>query len=124
MDWIINKYFFGNKDIFGKNPTLIRLSDIPILNYVKVKKGVRVYCKDDKEYWQKRDERLTNQRLIKYRKSLYKKQEGKCTYCDYPILPSDKLQVHHIIPKAEGGTNSHSNLMLTHAECHRELHNI
>ncbi|MDE0400616.1 MAG: group II intron reverse transcriptase/maturase [Candidatus Poribacteria bacterium] len=122
MDWIINKYFFENKDVFGNNPSLIKLSDIPILNYVKVKKNVRVYCKDDREYWQKRDERLMSQRFMKYRKSLYKKQKGKCTECSYPLLPTDKLHVHHIIPKAEGGTNSHSNLTLTHAECHRELH--
>ena len=55
LKWIINNYF--TDEVFGKNPSLIWLSDIPIINYVKVKKGVRVYNSKDTEYWQKRDKR-------------------------------------------------------------------
>ena len=112
MDWIINRYFTKETNkTFGKVFPLIKLSDTPILNYIKVKKGVRVYCKTDVDYWQKRDERAMNQQLLKHRRHLYTKQKGKCSECDYPLLP-----------KAFGGNDSYSNLQLLHAECHREIH--
>ena len=122
LDWIINNYFTDNKSVFGKNPSLIKVSDIPILNYVKVRKGVRVYNSKDAEYWQKRDERLMSQQLVKYRRYLYERQKGVCPKCNYPLLPTDDLHTHHILPKASGGSNSYSNLTLIHAECHREIH--
>ena len=121
-DWVLDRYFTDNRNVFGKNPSLVWLSDTPILNYVKVKKGIRVYCKFDKEYWQKRDKRSMYQKLMRWRKAHYKRQDGKCTQCHYPLLPTDTLHMHHIIPKAQGGDNSYSNLTLIHAECHRELH--
>lgn len=34
----------------------------------------------------------------------------------------EPLHVHHLVPRADGGTDSISNLMLLHEECHYSVH--
>ena len=122
--WVVDKYFNFNDNLFlfGDTIPLIRLSSIPILNHIKVKKGVRVYCKNDSDYWVKRDKLNMYRKLMKHRSALFKKQNGKCAYCGSTILTTEISHVHHVLPKALGGTDNYSNLQLLHAECHRELH--
>ena len=52
------------------------------------------------------------------------KQKGICpgcyTYLD-PLKP-DILDLHHVIPKKEGGTDKFNNLRLLHEHCHYESH--
>jgi len=42
----------------------------------------------------------------------------KCQQCDV----TSNLQIHHIIPKSKGGTNTLNNLITLCAKCHKELH--
>lgn len=48
--------------------------------------------------------------------------EAKCGFCSQLILNTDSLNVHHIQPRSEGGSDHESNLTPTHAECHRQWH--
>ncbi len=126
--WIMSKYFtqrnINEKSLyFGKdNLHLFRLSDIPIQRFIKVSKGKRVYSQDDVEYWKERDKKQLLRSLHRTRKIMFKKQKGLCPHCETPLAFDDKLHTHHVIPKAQGGTDRQSNLNLLHAECHRELH--
>lgn len=126
--WILNRYYTvkdkGKSLHFDcENLTLLRLGEIPIERYVKVEKGKRVYNKADNEYWEKRERKLMYRTLYEStRKSLYRKQKGICSQCKIPFNLSDKMDVHHIIPKASGGSDKQGNLRLLHAECHREIH--
>lgn len=45
---------------------------------------------------------------------------GVCETCGHDNY--NILQVHHRVPKAEGGTDALSNLMLLCPNCHREIH--
>ena len=65
---------------------------------------------------------LLNSGLERSAKTLYKKQKGICPQCEIPFCLDDKWEIHHVIPKAQGGTDEQSNLRLLHAECHREIH--
>ena len=123
--WVLNRYFVKKGKSFHfqvEKETITNLSKIPIRRHIKVKQGKRVYNQNDISYWEKREEQLMEVRLFHKHKTLYKKQKGLCPECDTPLLFEDNLHIHHVKPKAQGGSNSHSNLKLIHAECHREIH--
>jgi RNA-directed DNA polymerase len=125
VKWIFNNLFKQRRKslYFETDDTqLIRLTTFSIVNHPKVAKGKRVYCKEHADYWEKREYRLMFNRLFSIHKTLYKKQKGNCSQCNYPFALHDDLHIHHIIPKADGGTDEQSNLSLLHADCHHDLH--
>lgn len=48
--------------------------------------------------------------------------ETQCGFCFQPILNSDSLNIHHVQPRSEGGSNHKSNLTPSHVQCHRDWH--
>ena len=136
VDWIMDKYFSKRPNhkayYFGKINPLFRLSSIPIRKerFIKVKSGRRVYNRKDAEYWIKREKQNAYNQLLGdgSTSKLFKRQKGVCHHCNTPISAYDienrLVHAHHVIPKAQGGSNSYSNLRLMHAECHREIHSI
>lgn len=48
----------------------------------------------------------------------YVAQNGRCFWCQRFTLPS-QLTRDHVIPKADGGGNDWSNLILAHKECNQ-----
>lgn len=46
-----------------------------------------------------------------------------CRFCGSKGSKKNPLQVHHIIPKSEGGANSLKNCMLLCQNCHTLIHN-
>ena len=48
--------------------------------------------------------------------------EVNCGFCSQPILNSDSLNIHHVHPRSEGGSDHESNLTPAHEECHRQWH--
>jgi RNA-directed DNA polymerase len=132
VDWILDKYFSKRPKrkswYFGKEYQLFLLSTHPLERFTKVKNGRRVYNRKDAEYWKKRQEQQAKHQLLGDGRlsKLFKKQKGVCHYCHTPISASDiekrQVETHHLKPKAQGGSNSYSNLRLIHAECHRDIH--
>jgi RNA-directed DNA polymerase len=49
-------------------------------------------------------------------------QEGKCLVCGQPLTLEEGWHVHHLLPRAKGGTDWLSNLVLLHPNCHRQVH--
>lgn len=49
---------------------------------------------------------------------LLKKQKGKCAWCGHYIMPEDQVEVDHIKPRSEGGSDKYTNLQLLHQHCH------
>lgn len=45
----------------------------------------------------------------------------KCKLCN---KESNSLEVHHIVPRARGGTNDKNNLIKICIECHGKAHNV
>ena len=54
---------------------------------------------------------------LSIRKRLYIKARGRCENCN----TNKKLDVHHIIPRKQGGCNSIHNLRLFCKDCHNNL---
>jgi len=57
--------------------------------------------------------------------SLQEKQGGLCPLCGGSLIDADwdePIHVHHLVPRSEGGSDTITNLMLLHEECHYAAH--
>lgn len=48
--------------------------------------------------------------------------EGKCQICDLDV--EELLEIHHILPLSEGGTNEWHNLSVLCPTCHKVVHSF
>ena len=52
------------------------------------------------------------------RKSIYRRDGYRCALCDNPRF----LQIHHVVPRGQGGTDSPHNLITLCSDCHALAH--
>ncbi len=55
--------------------------------------------------------------------SLYIAQRGKCAVTKEPLLFGD-MEVHHIVPKSNGGKDNYGNLVLVTGDVHKLIHAV
>ena len=129
--WIKDKYFLTIENrawVFGcwsqdkTLRTLLKISDIPIQRFTKIKGEANPYDPQWEIYMENRSIKLIEKKLTGFRKKLWIKQEGKCLHCKLPICEEYKWHVHHKIPRCKGGRSTLENLVLLHPACHRQLH--
>lgn len=136
LRWIKNRYFIqhqGRKWVFGTRMvegrkerliTLVHASATPIRRHIKIKGEANPYDPRWTHYFMERRSRnmkgdLQGQtRLLR----LWDMQNGICPNCGEPITKETGWHIHHIRPKAHGGTDQLSNLQLLHPNCHRQTH--
>ncbi|MGI9452162.1 MAG: HNH endonuclease signature motif containing protein [Geminicoccaceae bacterium] len=105
---------------------LVRASDTPICRHTKIKGAANPFDPVWEPYFEKRlslimkDSLRGRQRLL----HLWRAQKGKCPNCHEPITKNTGWHVHHILPKAQGGTDNLANLILLHPNCHRQVHSL
>ena len=124
--WCTKRYFKDNH-FRDKNANMAKMGRIPIKRYTKVRKDVRVYNKEDKDYWHKREFMNALDSIYSYEFiKLFRDQKGLCEYCKKEITKDDiqsyNIHKHHQKPQIEGGEKELSNLRLIHQDCHREIH--
>jgi RNA-directed DNA polymerase len=127
LKWWIEKTYYltvkGDRWVFGTpNAYLPKASWTPIMRHVMVKHD---YSPDNgslSDYWEhrlkQRMERLQNAK----QRQLARYQRGKCPNCHDALDNGEELHVHHVIPRARGGTDALSNLALMHLYCHQQQH--
>ncbi|MGF1540572.1 MAG: group II intron reverse transcriptase/maturase [Pleurocapsa sp.] len=94
---------------------LTRHSDVKIVRHIKVRGNKSPYD-GDFTYW---SNKLRTYPLISKKVStLLKKQQGKCNLCKLTFTSQDILEIDHIKPRSQGGTDSYKNLQLLHRHCH------
>lgn len=97
----------------------VKFTEVPkTVKYIAPYKGATWL--DDKEYWDKRD--LIN--LSPRKRALFKKQKGICPLCKRLMDADEELETHHVKPKALGGKDKNSNVILVHAQCHLIHHDM
>ena len=95
--------------------TLTNHSDIKIVRHVKVR-GKKSPFDGDFVYW---SQRLSTYPETSTRvRNLLKKQKGTCAICKLSFTSQDILEVDHIKPRSQGGSDTYKNLQLLHRHCH------
>jgi RNA-directed DNA polymerase len=62
---------------------------------------------------------LTGRGTARY---LWVEQDGRCLVCDQSLRLEEGWHVHHLLWRSHGGTDQIENLVLLHANCHRQVH--
>ena len=123
----------GDRWVFYDRNTenqLIKMSKIPIVRHVKVRRDVRIYDSKATEYWDEREISKTRNSIYGSvsLERLFKRQKGKCSYCkglfNQEDVQESTIHKHHLKPRSAGGDWKLSNLRLLHTECHISLHGL
>lgn len=98
-----------------KNPYLLEDQEYFVKSRGAGSRGLRV--KRAGEYM---DFNVTYSKLYKKPRNAGRRaQKGLCTICSEVLEFTDKLEVDHIKPLSQGGSNRISNKRLVHLSCHR-----
>jgi RNA-directed DNA polymerase len=103
---------------------LVKASDTPIKRHVKIKGTANPYDPEFETYFEERlglsmkESLRGNNRL----KVLWYAQDGLCPKCGEKITKDTGWNLHHVLPKAQGGDDNMNNLELLHPNCHRQHH--
>ncbi len=135
--WVKSKYFsrVGSRSwVFAANSlnsegvmvkrSLVKASDTKIGRYVKIKGEANPFDPQWETYFEDRlGNKMTNSERGR-RKLLYLwwGQDKRCEQCNQLITKETGWHIHHRVPRAQGGTDSYSNLALLHPNCHRQRH--
>lgn len=105
---------------------LVQASDIKIRRHTKIKGGANPFDPQWFEYFEQRNT-LKMQNNLKWQKrafELWLNQDGKCVICCQPITIESGWHKHHLIRRADGGSDAPSNKVLLHRNCHRQVHSL
>ena len=136
--WVKDKYFITMENrnwVFSTNLTkgeggtrmlkLILASDTKIIRHVKIKSNANPFDPAQENYFEKRlGERMNSGSVpgrVKWLRLWWRQDKG-CPSCHGKITEETGWNIHHVIPKCEGGRDNISNLVMLHPNCHRQLH--
>ena len=135
--WIKEEYFkrFGDRDwVFtgswrddkGKSHPicLMNAGRVKIIRHVKIRGEANPYDLAWEGYleerlFQRMVMTLAGRTQIGY---LWKIQQGRCPNCGELLREEEPWHLHHRIRRIDGGGDGLDNLMLLHANCHRQRH--
>ncbi len=135
--WVKSKYFMrdGLRNwVFGttvdddkgekRSVSLVKASDTMIKRHVKIKGTANPYDPEFETYFEERlglsmKENLRGNNRLKV---LWYAQDGLCPNCGEKITKDTGWNLHHVLPKAQGGEDKMANLELLHPNCHRQHH--
>ena len=131
--WIRQRYFTtqaGNHWVFTAINSkqqliqLFRAATLPIQRHIKIRAQANPYDPDHERYFEQRLMKKWASGSIGSRRAqrLWQSQQGHCTHCGHLITEDGRWEIHHRIPRHQGGPDTLDNLILLHRTCHRQLH--
>lgn len=131
--WIRKKYFksvetrnwvFQSMAPSGQQFTLLYANDTPIKRHTKIKAECNPFDPAWETYLEQRLERAWKDSVKGRRKlmSLWVRQKRTCPMCKQHITHETGWNIHHVVERHKGGSDSLENLVLLHPNCHRQLH--
>jgi RNA-directed DNA polymerase len=110
---------------------LFDITKVHIRRHVKIKGDLNPYDPQWEDYLAQRASSVWTLRytLRSIKGRLWEIQQGRCPVCGQPLLSGDEreadgsgVDLHHIVRKADGGSDDLVNLQLLHPACHRQVH--
>lgn len=119
--WIHSKYIFKTSTHswqIGIKSTMLILypTNVKSIKTAAMKVNINPYV--DKEYFEKRYKILD---VEKFRKTIYIKHGYKCAACGELLGDTEQIDLHHIVPRSEGGKYTVSNILPLHKTCHESV---
>ena len=137
LKWVKNKYFQRIKGVDWtfccktegrrrkeKLLCLYSVGSTPIVRHIKVKGTYSPFDAELTDYWEKRRTGIGKNRWAKGSKyeTIAKQQNWKCPGCGESLFNGEEIEVHHIVPVNQGGSDDSENLIHLHKACHKQEH--
>jgi RNA-directed DNA polymerase len=137
VTWIKNKYFPRHKgqewaflctkldrERQEKEVILYDIAKTPIVRHIKVKGSNSPDDPEQQEYWENRKTKEGKAFWAKGSKceQIAKRQSYKCPNCGDFLFNGEELEIHHIVPVKQGGSDNMDNLVHLHKGCHKQVH--
>jgi RNA-directed DNA polymerase len=97
---------------------LMNLGEIPIITMRPLKLDRNPYKPLDIEYYNNRKIKLIE---AKFRATIYKDAKQECSICKGSLHNGEAVELHHIIPRSDGGKYSKGNIIPLHKICHQQV---
>jgi RNA-directed DNA polymerase len=113
---------FGDKRI---GAYMLKFSWFNIERHAMVTKTASPDDPELKDYWEKRWKTVAKSEATRFNKTKEKvanRQGYKCTICGESLFNEEPIDLHHIIPRSEGGKDEIRNLVWVHQYCHHKIH--
>lgn len=99
-------------------------ADVAIVRHVKIRGNANPYDLRFEEYFEARstlkmEKHLAGRNKLRY---LWRRQSGRCPVCGELVTENTRWHIHHLVRRADGGSDAVSNLWLLHPDCHRQHH--
>lgn len=129
--WLRHQYWGafrqGHNDhwVFGDRQTgqhVLKFAWIPIRRHTLVRGSASPDDPALQDYWRQRAVAAIRT-LSPSKQRLTRRQGGICPLCGNSLFNAEELHTHHVLPRAQGGTEKDTNLRLLHAYCHQQIHN-
>jgi RNA-directed DNA polymerase len=105
--------------------SLLTSNDFKIMRHTKIRSEANLFDPEWETYFEDRlglkmrEDLKGNRKLL----HLWRDQKRGCPICNQKITKETGWNVHHLLPKSEGGKDNSANLVLLHPNCHRQIHN-
>jgi len=113
-----DQWVFGNK---ATGAYLLKFKWFPIRRHVIVRGTASPDDARLRDYWAAR-QRAKARDLPPSQYRIAAQQNHVCPVCGNSLFTEEETQIHHIVPRAQGGTDAYPNLLLVHYYCHQQLH--
>jgi RNA-directed DNA polymerase len=125
--WVQQRYFrqvANRKWVFGTaTATLLNPASTPITRYVKVSGRNSPYDPVLRPNWAERTKRATGREThSRLKLQVLQAQEYRCGQCGIPFQLGEDIDLHHRIPRAQGGSDGAENRIAVHPYCHHQTH--
>jgi RNA-directed DNA polymerase len=125
--WVKRRYFkkVWTRDwVFGTAyATLLNPAATPITRYVKVSGCNSPYDPTLRDYWAERTGRAVGREThSRLRLHVLRAQGYRCGQCGILFQPGESIDLHHIIPRTQGGSDKAENRIALHPYCHHPHH--
>ncbi len=125
--WVAAKYWKAvghRKWVFGNaEKTLRDPADTKITRWVKVRGRSSPYDPALHDYWANRNQKIiANRETSGQRLTVMRAQDYRCEHCGLRFQIGDAIDLHHRIPRSEGGSDTTENLRALHEHCHYQWH--
>jgi len=115
-----DNWVFGSRE---PGQCLLKFTWFPIERHVLVRGRASPDDPSLQEYWRRR-----NAQEVRYlspsKQSLARRQHYLCQQCGESLFNGEELQTHHLVSRAQGGTDAVQNLTLRHLYCHHQAHRM
>jgi RNA-directed DNA polymerase len=115
-----DRWVFGDKAT-GRRRYLLKFVWFPIERHQLVKGSASPDDARLTAYWAYRRKAQAGS-LASQAQRIARRQGYACAHCREDLFNGEELQLDHIVPRAEGGTNRDENLRLVHLYCHQQIH--